>query len=241
MKDFIDSIFNHFSERLKTQVYGILAFWWVVLHGEFFFTLLFVDEDKIYDKHGLLKNEYLAKYYLNFDDPNFWGRQLLLFALAAALTYLMIWILPKYVLARAFRKEKEHEAEKRRIKIDLEKQDQVLQAQLAEASTKKLEAAEQKVKTERKVSQTDPAIVWSDEFERLKPLGVYTYFDQLIKSLYEYGGRVATPNGGFRLDRDLLAYADANELIEYNRTAGRISLTDKGKYFVKRYQNEQEQ
>ncbi len=240
MKEFIDSIFNHFSERLKTQVYGIFAFWWLVLHGEFFFTLLFVDEDKIYDKHGLLKNEYLAKYYLNFDDPNFWGRQLLLFALAAALTYLMIWILPKYVLARAFRQEKEHEAQKRRIRVEIEKQDQTLRAELAEAATQNVRATEKLVKAEKAVNKVDPTVGWSEEFEQLKSIAVYTYFDQLIKCLYEHGGAVNVPHS-FRLDRDLFAYADTNGLVNFDAKADVISLTDKGRYFVKRYQNEQEQ
>ena len=45
----------------------------------------------------------------------------------------------------------------------------------------------------------------------------------------------------FRLDQDLLAYADANELVEYDRDIDKISLTDKGKYFIRRYQSDAEQ
>jgi hypothetical protein len=237
MPNFIDSVFSHFEQRLKTQLYGVFAFWWVVLHGEFFYTLLFVDENKIYGKTGLLKNEYLHTHYFNYQRPGFWLGQLFLFAVAAFATYLMIWVIPKRLLTPAYRSERAYEFEKQKIRLEYEKEKGRLETAVEEQAAKTRQATEKKVKAEEQITLADPTVLWEEEFQQLKNRDIYNFFDELIQSLYEQHGLVN--NGDFRLDRDVLAYADSNGLVDYDRSEGEITLTDKGKYFVKKYQAEQ--
>src|SRR5690349_13088213 len=120
MSEVWGSIASYFNTRLKTPFYGLLGFWLVVLNWEFFYTLLFVSEDKVYDKTHLLKNEYLTDHFYHFNDPNWWLVFAGKLALAVLLTYVMIWIVPRYVLLRAFREQKQHDFEKKKIKLNLE-------------------------------------------------------------------------------------------------------------------------
>lgn len=244
MKDVLDSIFHQFNNRMKTTFYGLLGSWLVLLHWEFFYTLFFVDEQKILDKTGLLKNEYLRQHFMP-GGPEYWLLQAVQFMLALLMTFIMIFVIPRYVLERVYKSEKDHEAAKRKIKLDAESKLVQEQAEAQKATTIKLTELETQVKKQntvrKRIADKDPTVLWDTDYESLKKLDIYEYFDQLIVCLYQYGGRVlvsGVQRDVFHLDRDLLAYADANGLVEYDRKEGRVSPTEKGKYFIKLYQAE---
>lgn len=250
MNEVIGSIAKHFDMRMRTPVYGIFGFWWIVFHWEFFYTLLFVDQNKIFVKTGLLKNEYLKQRFYDYSHAYFWRYFILSLLGSLLLTYLMIWVVPRLILISAFDKEQEHIASKREIKLKYEQNIQEQRTKLEKEKTKleeqavkKFEASERKVAQIKKVQKTDPSIMWQEEYEQFADSPLYQRFEQLIRSLYEFGGQVKVVNEleyttqtVFELDRNLLAYADANELIRYDRRQNIIELTEKGKYFVKRYQ-----
>jgi len=84
---------------------AFFGFWWVVLHWEFFYSLVFVSETSILNHTGYLKNEYLQRTFHNYSDPAFWWWILLSFLLCVLLTFLMVWIIPRLVLFKAHKRQ----------------------------------------------------------------------------------------------------------------------------------------
>lgn len=238
MANFLDSVFSHFEQRLKTQFYSIFAFWWIVLHGQFFYAALFDDADKIYAKTGLLKSEYLQQKFANYHDPKFWLLQAFLVLIAALLTYLMIWIVPRYLLLPAYRAERQHEFDKRKIRLEYDRESEKLATAREEQAAKTRQATEKRVKAEAGIVEANPEVLWEEEYAELSQLENHgLYMDDLIKCLYRYSGEASVP-GTYRISQEALAYADANGLITFNSDNRKLAVTDKGRFFIRKYQAE---
>jgi hypothetical protein len=238
MTDFFSSLWQHFKAKAKTQVFGIFGFWWVVFHSNYFLVLLIIDEQKIYEKTGLLKNEYLQVISGDYTEWQYWVK----FITPFILTYFTIWMLPKMVLDKAYRKEKDNELIRQKIRLEYEKKKESLEATFAEKNAEALEMKSQALSREKDIEKDNPELLWEQEYENL-PAFVDNGFNQLIKSLYTYGGRVEVTRGAatvFSLNSRILAYVDSSGLVDYDRARGLISLTQKGKYFLKRYQEQNE-
>lgn len=244
MSGYIDSFFEHWQKRTRTTVYGLFAFWWIALHSELFYTVLFVDQDKILSQKHMLKNEYIWSKYIQHQYLSFWIWQAILFATACLLTYLMIWWLPRLVINRAYAKEKDNDFDRQEIKIRADKKIEKLKARLEGQKRTTLREAETTRQVEKKIEKQTPEVVWEREYQQLKASNLWSFFDELVESLYRHGGKVTyigrgfANNPEFQINQDILAYADSNALIDYDRKANTISLTDKGKYFVKQYQSQ---
>lgn len=244
MKEIFDSIISHYRTRLNSPVYGIFAFWWIALHWEFFYTLLFVDQNAILDKTGLLKNEYLVREFYSYQYGIFWIEFVLKLSLAVVLTGLMIWVLPRWVILPVYSRTQADRTRKLEPQYAYEekKEEILLRLERNKAAIKKEEAnqavqAAKVVANEAKIKKNDPTLQWSDEYESFKKIPLFSYFREIIESLYEHNGDIDVPHK-FRLDRDILAYADANELVDYHTNEETISIKPKGRYFVSRFQTE---
>ena len=227
MKEIVDSIVEYFKSRMKTPIYGLFSFWWVVLHWEFFYTLVFVNEKDILTHTGYLKNEYLRMHFMNYSDTAFWWWLLLSFLLSSFFTFLMVWLIPRLILLPAYGQQKSHEFDKRRVKISHEKELERLGTQLQKIETTQIRAAERKSRVIRSAS---PEVRWERDFRSLVESPLFDDFQKLIDRLYGHGGDMRN------FDSDLLAYAEANDLVEFDRDDVRAIPTDKGKYFIKIYQ-----
>ena|GEM_PF-531878 len=251
MDEIFGSLAKYFGTRVRTQIYGLFTFWLFILHWQFFYTLLFVSQDLIYKKTGLLKNVYLKCTYGNVHSLNFWVYVVVTVIVSASLTYLMIWIMPQLILERAYEKEQKDKAQRLKIKLkyeqDIKDEKTKLEKKLTaleEQTTKRLVATEKKVDTERKVQEKEKDLTsdWQLDYNKFATSNLYKRFDEFIACLYQHGGQthIEDPTFGsiiFELNKDMLAYADSNNLVSYDRSKGYISLTDKGKYFVKTYQD----
>lgn len=235
MKDVFDSIFHQFNNRMKTPFYGLLGSWWIVFHWPFFYTLLFVSEDKIFERTQLLKNEYLRQTYVP-GGSDFWWHQLWLFVAALVLTLLMIFIIPRYILVPIYKWEQDDEFEKRKKRIEMERRTEAEKTRYEKQATEAIRQQTVRFDAQQKLKKAAPEEIWANEYEALQKMDLYQYFDQMIRCLYRYNGQISTTNGSFRLDRDLLAYADANGLVAFDRAQAMIEPTEKGRYFIKRYQ-----
>lgn len=238
MKDFLDSLAEHFSHRVKSQLYGTFGFWWIVIHWQFFYSLIFLDQNLILKKTGLLKDTYLRRTYFDYSNFFFWVRSVLPFLL----TYLTIWWFSRLLLI-AYRKEKNDEYDRNLIKIEVEQKLEKRKATLEEKKIEQLDVTTERVQKEQAVESLETS-TWNKEYEALKKSNIWPHFDELVDCLYSYKGRVKYVGSGvahrpeFQLDKDMLAYADSNNLVNYDRQDDHISLTDKGKYFVKQYQSQ---
>jgi hypothetical protein len=241
MSQIADLIGDYFKTRLKTPFYSILLFWWISLHWEFIYTAFFVSGGDILDKTGLLKNEYMVLHFANWHDWRWWCLQAVKLLIALLLTVAMIWFLPKYVLFYAYKVQKDQEFEKAKIKIEHDRKVEKEKTKLVTQSVEKLEATKNQVTLEKEIEKDDPTLVWEKEFQSFVRIDVYRRFDSLIQALFTYNGKTITYSNYdgsvvFNIDRDVLAYADANELVEYDRKEDLVTPTTKGRYFIRRYQ-----
>lgn len=99
------------------------------------------------------------------------------------------------------------------------------------------ELTAQEKQADRVKSETD---VWKEDYEEFKKSKMYDRFDDIIDSIIDHYGRIRQTDINDRptwwTDKQLLAYASGNDIVNLDQKEARISLTDKGKFFVKLYQ-----
>ena len=205
MKEIVDSVTKIIKNRLTNSLYGVFFFSWIAFHWSFVFSIFALDDIKILQITGLLKNEYLIQRYFNPSDFWFWFSWIMPFIV----TYFIIWRLPKWILLKAYDKTEEYEIEKKIIKIKQQKRIEQEETKLQEQTVKKVAAVAKQVVEEKKIKNTDPN----------------SAYHNFINSLYS--GSKYIPN----LNVDHVSYFDALGLI--NIVGNNVeSLTEKGKYFA---------
>jgi hypothetical protein len=160
--------------------------------------------------------------------------------LPAALTYIFIWVLPKYILIRAYREEQRYKVQKRIVKTEEETKLQEQEKKLA-LKTKEVIQAEIEVSDKRlEASNKDPKILWQQEYDELEKYNELLPLGEVLKCIYRYKGRLFVEGNvynsvEFELDANYLRFADARELVKIINDGDRIELTDKGKFFAAQY------
>lgn len=229
MKQILDSCEKVVQQKLSNSVYGNFVFFWIAFHWNFLFSMFALDDTKILQQTGLLKNDYLVATFFNIHDWYFWVSWIMPFLL----TYLAIWHFPKFIFIPAFKKDEDARTEKKIIRIEKEKKIQQKEKELAGEEIKKLEIVEEKIEKERNIENINPELKWEKEYKKFKEYPFYD-FGSIIQCVYENGGSVPNIVSG-----EIIAHAEANGLItvfEGSPTDGtKIKLTEKGKFFIKRY------
>lgn len=235
MDEITNSISKTIKNRLFNPLYGTFFVSWLVFHWNFIFSVFFLSEDKIWEKNGLLKNDYLSQKYFNLSDFYFWAFLIIPFLI----TWLAIWMLPKWILIPAYEKTEEYETNKKIIKIGEEIRIEDKKLQLQKSTTKKVAAIAEQVIQEKKIREVDPAVEWVREYNTFKNTPYYNDFELIVESLYEQHGQVSwyrnMASYKTNIPKRTLAYAHANNLVEFEDNNKNIKLTDKGKFFLKQY------
>jgi hypothetical protein len=205
------------------------------------FVAVLTDQTVLYDKTGLLKGEYVWAYISHF---GLWSiaLELLRFALAPLMTYVMIWVLPQHINEKSYKEELEVEYILRKMKV---KKEEELNKREGVAVQRQLENIEneKKVAVERvKIKDSPETLKWDIEFDDfMNNFNAVDTLDELRNTVYAEGGNLfqykaangwATEPRGVKPDN--LALADTNDLVTFTDKGKLISLTPKGKYFLKR-------
>lgn len=244
-----DGFWKWIEERSKIQFYAVFIFIWISLHWKVWTILFFVSEEEILAKYHLLKVDYITGYANIFlphgllglgDEIIYWINLLLCLIVAGLIAYLCVWHLPSWVLLPAYKKEREHEFNKQKENLKFEKQLLKLKEQNVERE-KDIVISQVEVASKKEEVDKSQSTGWRREYLSFKKNNTFQLFEELIESLYVHSGEVSVYDQyansyTFQLDKDLLAYADSNNLVEYDRRSGTIELTEKGKYFVTQYQ-----
>ncbi|HSW66399.1 MAG TPA: hypothetical protein VLI54_04660 [Bacillota bacterium] len=292
MDQFWKSCAEAITKRTNTAILGTFTFFWAIHHWQGFYATLFVPSNLIYQKYGLLKNEYVFNYFFGarFSHPKIlwfhiylpsphvlWG---LLFP--AILTYLYIWWLPKLVLIHAFKSEQEHKLEKKKIRLKLDRKLVEYERQTADQRSEAIEIQKDNLRAEVELARKEaeaalkvaeqekqallarlerdkqalaaqlekekqaaalPDEAWAKDYQQAKKNPEFGNFNLLIDAIYQWNGRTRrSVQGnawvGVNLPGNILAFADTNGLINLDNKSETVSFTDKGKYFVKRYQSD---
>lgn len=238
MNEFFSSIGEHLNKRVTTALLGTYTAFWLVLHWQAVYTTIFVSEQRIFDKFGMLKNEYVHEYFLSprYDDPTYY----LGFLVPALLTWLYIWILPQHLFTLAYSKEQSYKFNKRKIRVQQEIDFENTRARLAKATTKTLVEEVKASKVEKQIESIDPEKALGREFDNFMNIsGSSTVLGDIADSVYKHFGHTTAyshPANGSWIQHSMksssLAQAHSHGLIDYNGKDGMITLTDKGKYFI---------
>ncbi len=229
-----DSISESWKEKVNTPIYGVFSIWWSVFHWKLLVTVFLVSEDRIWKSKQLLKSDYLSQEFFNVSDPYFWISWIMPFIL----TYFVIWKFPDWFLIPAFKKDEEDRTKKRKIRIDEQRKLSDAEKRFEEAETEKLVVLEEKVKKEKAIRNIDPTVSWNEEYESFKKSEYYNDFNFLIESVYQYEGSIRWTVGDYTergIPKGVMAYSHTNGLIEFSNKNKDITLTDKGKFFVKMF------
>ena len=234
MKEIFDSFYQHFLKRAKSQIYGVFGLWWTVFHWAFFYALVFLDQDLIFKHTGLLKDTYLKKTYFDYSSVIFWFD----FFAPFAMTYVTIWVLPWFIL-KAYKKEKHDDYDRQEVRNDYEKKIEDLKVKLENKRAQKADATTKRVRKEKSVEKIESR-EWDDDYTQFKKSKVFSEFQAIVESIYEHQGQIKTWDGDiqmytFEIPGNVLVYAHTNDLIELHKEVDKIDLTEKGKFFIRRY------
>ncbi|MBP7845988.1 MAG: hypothetical protein KA007_00975 [Candidatus Pacebacteria bacterium] len=234
MKDtnnFLNNIIESLKERFSSPFYVYFVMSWILWNWKIFYITLFVDGE-ILDKQMNISK---LKYVLDYLNESTWSDSLFLGPFTTTLFLICLapfftrWIYTKVI-----------EDKYKTVLIN---------QKFEEVYTKKsLDLAEEKINLvdlEEKLKLKDPNFLWKKDFEEFSKSFLYKKFSQVIFTKYSNHGLINEFNdsghltGKRFLDEDILAYADSANLIVINnnrQSDEEIDLTEKGKFFVLKYQ-----
>mgnify|MGYP000172592914 CR=1 FL=1 len=214
-----DDFMQGLKERFSSPFYGYFIMSWLVWNWRIVYTTFFVGGELIFKRYSLLKVEYISTFTQHVFP--------LLFGPLLSVAF-FVYLAP-FVTHEVYKKVEKDKSKLKDFDEDLERE-------RAEVRTSKIEARIKESEAEKKLFANDPQIVWLREFQNFKEQTYYfNRFNQILDSIYSYNGYIDWDNK-FVIDKDLLAFAHSNELIEFqNGSHNIIELTEKGMFFVRKY------
>lgn len=231
--DHLASFINYLNNKASTTLFAIYAGFWATVHSDGIVALLFVDQDKIYEKYGLLKNEYLFDTFFGFHPDNilWWVRLILPFVFTA----LYVLFFAKFVLNPAYKIEIKYKyarkLEKYKKETDLQKEKDKLDRVKVRSAQNQTKIKEEQIKQE----ELDPEVKWAKDYERFSG---NLYSREAINALedlyYSHSGYLTDGRGNLNIDRDYLSLCESYGLFRRDeKSRNYIDITDKGWYFIR--------
>lgn len=207
------------------------------MNWKIIYIAFFINQDEIYKKFGLLRNEYLSQ---NFPPFSTWIhlRSFLIFPFA--LTLIFFWIFP-FVTNLFYRKSLKNQKALKIIEIQETTQQRKAEKNLIIEEKNLIKEKNEKQKEVKKIEKENPEVIWQQEFNDFT---MNPFFDDLgkIKDIvYSNGGKILmfNPRGDdYRMiGSGGLATAHLNGLIVLKNSgeAESLELTEKGKFFIANY------
>lgn len=235
-----DSIREALEERLSSPFYGYFILSWTLVNWDYLYAAFFLSGDTIFEKTGLLKNEYLLQTVLpeHYGSFLYWWNFLLL---PFIITIIAFWLMP-FVTRIFFKKHIRNQIKMEEIRAEEMVAGAEAEKTVLEAETKVLEAEVEQARAKEEVTKVNPSVLWKKEYGAFKSGKLYKKFEELIEHFYEHNGFISYNNphgfGEITLDKDILVFADVNGLI--NIDGNEFEFTEKGKTFVKYYSNDKQ-
>jgi hypothetical protein len=239
------SLKKYLKDKLSSPFYGTFIISWLLWNWKAWYVTFFIDSNLLFQTKGILKIDYILSFY-----P--WGyflNSIYFFIPPLVSAYLIIFWLPR-ITRKFYKKSLKNENVIKLIKLE---EDRII----AEAEEKTFKAEEVKLDVEEKVLKKEIAVKkikseksqeekWEEEYRKFKESKYFIQFFSLKKTIYEKGGKT-WENDGVGLGRhqlvsaDFKAYLDVNEIVKIGKDTNGyeiVTLTEKGKYFMKKYTDE---
>jgi hypothetical protein len=230
--EFVESVQIAAQDRIASPFYGYFLISWLVFNWRIIYSAFFINQENLYHKTGLLRIEYLNSiipprlswmFFFNF------------FVFPFLLTIFFFWISP--LISRFFFRK--HIRNKKALKVIELQENQEIKIEekaLTEAEVALMNEQIEKALQERKAAKETPEVLWENEFKKFQNSKIFPKLQQIINSIYSYAGKIHYKNFGeeFDVDNDIIVYADTSDLITFDENR-QISLTEKGKFFIKKF------
>ncbi len=239
MGEFLSSILNRIQARASTTLFAVYGSFWLMLHAEGVVALLFTDQSYIYQKFGMLKNEYLFEYFFGIAKHpiEFLIKQLI----AIALTFLYVRYFARFVLNPAYRIEIKYKYNRKIMKAKQERKLRLQETKLMHAKIKQTEEKQKLKEVEKEIEGINPEAKWAKEYAKLVANKQESVIDQLERLYYDYDGKLIGEYDIPHIERDALVVCESLQLVERNsRNHNYVIITQKGWYFIKRHRNLEE-
>lgn len=216
------------NDRISSPFYGYFIISWLILNWKIPYSAFFIDQDIIFGIKNINRLDYISEMIPNLFS---WVYLKSFIILPFLLTLFFFYIFP-YVSRVFYTKDLKNKQRLELIKISLTKEKN-------EKETSLLKQEEEKVKVKKRIEKDSPEILWRKEFEEFQKTTIFSKFDKIIESFYQHSGSISWSvwDNGFTRDdgieQDILVFADVNNLI--NLGGNKLTLTDKGKFFVRLY------
>jgi hypothetical protein len=233
--EFYDSTQIALKDRVTSPFYGYFLISWILVNWKFIYIAFFIDQEILIKTTGLLRNEYLNNLVPAFS-PSFW---LHFFIVPFTVTVLAFWVFP-YVTRIFFRKNLRNHIALKVIELRETSRSTKAKTDLVQVETELIKKESKKARQEKKAEQETPEVVWEKEFEDFKKTLLYSKFDYIIQAVYEHNGDILVPGQWnesspvFHIPKDILAFSHTSDLVTMDKVKGKIELTPKGKFFVKK-------
>ena len=153
----------------------------------------------------------------------------------------MIWIFPKTLIKWAYSREIEDQFQREDTKlkkeIELSKKKESLLTKEAAIVVKEEKIADKKNTLENKEQR-----VWSRDYQDFRRSNNLSAFDYLIDAVYKHSGQIKVLDAygkiRFQVPSHVLAWVDSLGLVTFNASQEKVVFTEKGKYFLKRFQDD---
>jgi hypothetical protein len=237
--EFVQSTNIALRERLTSPFYGYFICSWFLFNWKIFYVAFFVDQNNILSKTGLLRDQYLQQTFPVFGSINFY-LHFIFYPFFA--TILFFWIFP-YLTREYYRKSLKNQKALQKIEIQESIEIKKEEKKLIQEETKVIDENIKKSKQEKRAQIETPEVLWEKEYKEFLKSIFWSKLDLIIDSIYEHGGDIKIYDDynnryTFQIPKDILVYAHTNELVTLDKIKEKIELTEKGKFFVKRFSDD---
>lgn len=217
--EIVSSAAASIEERMSSPFYGYFIISWLIFNWKFLYIAFFVDQEKIFEKTGLLRDEYI---WLKLP-VDIYGHILQFVFYPFLLTSLAVFVFP-FVTRLFFWKNILNK--QALLKIQAKQNSQKVEEIKSEVSV--IDAEREKKEAEKKTEIETPEVIWEKDFNNFRGAVIFSEFKNVLLNYYRKG--VARVN----ISTGMIAFMDLAGLggVDYNFA---VVLSPKGKFFAKKY------
>lgn len=231
------SLEKNLSDKLVSPFWGAFIASWCVWNWRALYITFFVDSGLLMQSNNALKVDYIYSFY---PTGHYYG---FFYSIIPPLlaSYLLVFWFSK-ITRLYYVKALDDEFENKIIRLKKEEEFLKIEGRTLQAKEANLNAEEKVIKKETEVekikSEKSQEDAWNEEYEQFRKTRHFQEFSRIKESIYEQNGWTEWGDdyNKFKLSVDMKAYFDSNKIIEKSKeNSQKIALTEKGKYFMKKY------
>lgn len=226
---FIKTLTDYLKEKANSTILISFAIFYVICNNRWIFASIFTDQNLIFEKYHLLKNEYIYQSFpeLHLDNFLFWFCIIMPFIL----TYIYVWWVPRTIINPAFKRQTKDKNARRKIKIEEENKLSSLTNTYIKAESENTEAMIALEEKRKELNEKNPEKLLDEEYRLFQNNANWAVALSALRDIV-YGNYGLV---GSERNPEILMLLDVNDLVESSdMMSDQIELTEKGRAFLKR-------